>query len=231
MGLSAGFPRDPSPFTMIVTPWQEAAGATSCRRDGMGHQRARCKDPQPYLQRMLDGTGEEAQRAQWEAPIRGVAAWLQLLAQGGHHGQHVALCPLSHPHVSLTEQKLPVQVGACDSVHVGDGDVPARPRCQPHHGKVLQQLAADGAGSHLRGTAAAAQRPSCATPPPARCSPRSTSGGPAPPGSRPRTRQSARRSGTPSAGRGVAVSGGGHSVARWPRFLSAPAQVTIPGLP
>lgn len=64
---------------------------------------------------MLDGTGEEAQRAQWEAPIRGVAAWLQLLAQGGHHGQHVALCPLC----ARVQQRragadaAALQVGAC----------------------------------------------------------------------------------------------------------------------
>lgn len=119
----------------------------------------------------------------------------------------------AHPYVSLTEEKLPVQVGVCDCVHVGDGDVPTRPRCQPHHGKVLQQLAADGAGSHLRGTATAPQRPGGVTPLPTPCSPQSTSGGPAPPGSQPRTRQSVHRSGIPSAGRGIAVSGGGHGIA------------------
>lgn len=57
----------------------------------------------------------------------------------------------AHRHVRRAEEELPVQVGVCHHVHVGDGDVPARPRCQPHHGKVLEQLAADGTGPHLLG--------------------------------------------------------------------------------
>ena len=44
-----------------------------------------------------------------------------------------------------------MEVGEGDGVHVGDGEVPAWPRCQPHHGKVFQQLTADGTSSHLPG--------------------------------------------------------------------------------
>jgi len=44
-----------------------------------------------------------------------------------------------------------MEVGEGDGVHVSDGKLPARPRCQPHHGKVFQQLTADGTGSNLPG--------------------------------------------------------------------------------
>lgn len=43
-----------------------------------------------------------------------------------------------------------MEVGEGNSVHVSDNELPI-PRREPHHGKVLQQLAADGTSSHLPG--------------------------------------------------------------------------------
>lgn len=44
-----------------------------------------------------------------------------------------------------------MKVGESDGVHISDSKVPTWSCCQPHHGKVFQQLTANGTGSHLPG--------------------------------------------------------------------------------
>lgn len=44
-----------------------------------------------------------------------------------------------------------MEVGEGNSVHVSDDELPIWPCRQPHHGKVFQQLTADGTSSHLSG--------------------------------------------------------------------------------
>lgn len=44
-----------------------------------------------------------------------------------------------------------MEVGEGNGVHVGDDEFPIWPCRQPHHGKVFEQLTADGTSSHLPG--------------------------------------------------------------------------------
>lgn len=97
-----------------------------------------------------------------------------------------------------------MEVGEGDGVHVSDSEVPLWPSRQPHHGKVFEQLAADGASSHLPGkshcSSPGAAARSAASPSTHPSSPPSTSGSPAAPGMQPRRRQSAHHSESPSIG-------------------------------
>lgn len=58
--------------------------------------------------------------------------------------------PTPHRDIPGPEEELTVEVGLFDGVHVGDSDATLRATAQSHHCKVLQQLAADGPGPHLR---------------------------------------------------------------------------------
>lgn len=53
-----------------------------------------------------------------------------------------------HRHIPGSEEELAVEVGLLDGVHVRDDDL-SLPTSQAHHGKVLQQLTADGSSSNL----------------------------------------------------------------------------------
>lgn len=55
----------------------------------------------------------------------------------------------SHPDILRPEQELTVQVGLLDVVHVGHSDVSFLSSAEAHQRKVLEELAANGAGSNL----------------------------------------------------------------------------------
>ena len=48
-----------------------------------------------------------------------------------------------------SEEKLPIQVGLLDGVHVGDGDLPRTVGGHAHHGQVLEHFAPDRSSSDL----------------------------------------------------------------------------------
>ena len=58
------------------------------------------------------------------------------------------MCDATDRDVARPEEELSVEVGLLDGVHVRHDDL-APFTGQAHHGKVLHQLAADGARSHL----------------------------------------------------------------------------------
>lgn len=55
----------------------------------------------------------------------------------------------SHPDILRPEQELTVQVGLFNVVHVGHSDVSALSSAEAHQRKVLEELAANGAGANL----------------------------------------------------------------------------------
>jgi len=55
----------------------------------------------------------------------------------------------AHPNVVSPEQKLSVQIGNLNLVHVGDGDAAVLGAAQTDHGEILQQLAPNGTRSNL----------------------------------------------------------------------------------
>lgn len=54
----------------------------------------------------------------------------------------------SYRDIPGSEEELPVEVGLLDGVHVCDNDL-SLTASQAHHGKVLQELTADGSSTNL----------------------------------------------------------------------------------
>lgn len=54
----------------------------------------------------------------------------------------------THSHIPGSEEELAVEVGLLDGVHVSHDNL-SLPAGQAHHGKVLQQLTANGSSSDL----------------------------------------------------------------------------------
>ena len=55
----------------------------------------------------------------------------------------------SYLYILWPEEELPVEIGLLDDVHVSDIQPALGAARQSHHGKVLQQLTADGTRSNL----------------------------------------------------------------------------------
>mmetsp|Transcript_10588 Transcript_10588/g.33492 ORF Transcript_10588/g.33492 Transcript_10588/m.33492 type:complete len:836 (-) Transcript_10588:341-2848(-) len=70
--------------------------------------------------------------------------------QGGVHRRRCLGCDprLGMSDVGRPEQELAVQVGNLDPVHVGDRKSALLPTANTHHGKALQELAAQGSSAH-----------------------------------------------------------------------------------
>jgi hypothetical protein len=104
---------------------------------------------------VVEGVGDDVE----VLPEGVVEGGLGVVADGGLERLHLELGvhgargrgggrALGLADVDGAEKELAVEVGGLDAVHVGDGDAPLGPAADAHEGKVLEELAAEGAGAH-----------------------------------------------------------------------------------